>query len=87
MKQRLLQKMIEQRVLETADYIINTNCTLRQAASHFGYSKSTVDIDVNDRLIFLDNGRYQKVRKVLEINKAERHLRGGMQTAKMRKGS
>lgn len=86
MKQEKLQKMIEQRALEIADYIVDTKCTIRQAASHFGYSKSTIDVDVNDRLKSIDNGRYQKVREVLEVNKEERALRGGMQLAKIRKG-
>ncbi len=78
---------IEERACELAAYIIENNATVRTAAKEFGVSKSTVHKDLTDRLRTLDRGLYQKVKRVLEQNKAERHIRGGMATRRKYKGS
>ncbi len=71
---------IEERAVSLAQYIINTGDTVRGAAKKFGVSKSTVHKDVSERLIHINFALAQEVRKVLDENKAERHIRGGMAT-------
>jgi len=71
---------IDQRACELAVYIIETGATVRAAARHFGISKSTVHKDLSQRLPRCNRSLYQQVRKVLDINKAQRHIRGGMAT-------
>ncbi len=71
---------IKQRVLTIGTYIAETNATVREAAALFGVSKSSVHKDMTERLEVINPGLYEKVRKVLDVNKAERHLRGGMAT-------
>ena len=71
---------IEERAKVLATYIIETKSTVRQAAKKFNVSKSTVHKDVSDRLIHINRALAQDVRKVLDENKAERHIRGGMAT-------
>ncbi len=71
---------IEERAVSLAQYIINTGDTVRGAAKKFGVSKSTVHKDVSERLIHINYALSQEVRKVLDENKAERHIRGGMAT-------
>lgn len=71
---------IEERAIGLAQYIINTGDTVRGAAKKFGVSKSTVHKDVSERLIHINYALAQEVRKVLDENKAERHIRGGMAT-------
>ena len=71
---------IERRVRDLAVYIIEKNATVREAAKHFGVSKSTVHKDLTERLRDVDRSLYAQVRAVLEQNKAERHLRGGEAT-------
>ena len=75
-----MKAYIEERVLELAHYIISTNSTVRAAAKKFRVSKSTVHKDVTERLQELNPGLAVEVKDVLESNKAERHLRGGMAT-------
>lgn len=77
-----MKEYIEERVLLIAAFIISSGCTVRQAAVRFGVSKSTVHKDMDERLQELDRGLYERVRKVLLHNKAERHLRGGEATKK-----
>lgn len=72
--------LIEERAVSLAQYIINTGDTVRGAAKKFGVSKSTVHKDVSERLIHINYALSQEVRKVLDENKAERHIRGGMAT-------
>jgi putative DeoR family transcriptional regulator (stage III sporulation protein D) len=67
-------------------YIIEHNATVRDAAKHFGVSKSTVHKDLAERLRHIDRALYVQVRAVLEQNKAERHLRGGEATRRKYKG-
>ena len=71
---------IEERAVDIAHYIIEENATVRQAAKHFGVSKSTVHKDVADRLSAIQPTLAPEARKVLDLNKAERHIRGGMAT-------
>lgn len=75
-----MKEYIEERVIDIANYIIKENVTVRQAAKKFGISKSTVHKDVSERLIYINPALAGEVRKVLDVNKAERHIRGGMAT-------
>ena len=71
---------IEERAVELARYIIETKDTVRSTAKKFGVSKSTVHKDVSDRLLKINPILAKQVREILDENKAERHLRGGMAT-------
>lgn len=71
---------IEKRAIELAEYIIDSKDTVRGAAKKFGISKSTVHKDVSQRLLKINPLLATEVRKVLDENKAERHIRGGMAT-------
>lgn len=75
-----LKDYIERRVIESANYIIENKMTVRACARRFGVSKSTVHKDMTTRLPKLNRRLYLKVRKVLDINKQERHIRGGLAT-------
>ncbi len=75
-----MKEYIEERAVEIGTYIIQSNATVRQTARKFGVSKSTVHKDVSERLISINPGIAKEVRKVLDINKAERHIRGGLAT-------
>ena len=68
--------------MEIANYIVENNATVRQAAKQFGISKSTVHKDITDadRLLRIDPELAAKARHILDINKSERHIRGGMAT-------
>lgn len=70
----------EERAIKLAQYIIEENATVRQAAKKFMISKSTVHKDVTQRLIQVNPNLQQEVQQVLEKNKQERHIRGGMAT-------
>ena len=71
---------LEARAVQLAHYIVENNATVRQAANVFGVSKSTVHKDVTERLEHYNISLAKQVREVLDVNKAERHLRGGMAT-------
>lgn len=75
-----MKGIVEQRAIKLAEYIVENKATVRDAAKIFGISKSTVHIDVSQRLKRLNPSLYNDVRKILDINKAERHIRGGMAT-------
>ncbi len=75
-----MREDIEDRVIEEARYIIETKCTVRMAGKYFHVGKSTVHKDVSERLEFIDKDMFYKVKKILEINLAERHVRGGEAT-------
>lgn len=81
-----MRTSIEERACELAAFIIENNTTVRAAAKRFGISKSTVHKDVTERLEYIDRTLYHRVRKVLEQNKAERHIRGGDATRRKYKG-
>jgi putative DeoR family transcriptional regulator (stage III sporulation protein D) len=68
-------------------YITETGATVRAAARHFGISKSTVHKDLQQRLPQCNKLLYKQVRQVLDTNKAQRHIRGGMATRKKYKGT
>ena len=76
----LLKSYIEERAAEIAKYIIDNNATVRQTAKQFGISKSTVHKDVTERLIQINPSLAHEARKVLDVNKSERHIRGGLAT-------
>ena len=71
---------IEERTIELAKFIRSHKCTVRDAAREFGISKSTVHKDVTEKLSHIDPDLYEDIRKILDLNKAERHLRGGEAT-------
>ena len=77
---------MEERACELALYMIEHKATVRGAAKKFGISKSTVHKDIQDRLPTFNRPLYLQVKAVLEENKAERHIRGGLATRKKYKG-
>ena len=81
-----LKGNIEERACQLALYIIENKATVRAAAQKFGISKSTVHKDLQDRLPAFNKPLYLQVKAVLDENKAERHIRGGIATRKKYKG-
>jgi len=77
---------MEKRACELAVYMIETGATVRAAARHFGISKSTVHKDLSQRLKQYNYALYLQVREVLDVNKQQRHIRGGMATRRKYKG-
>ena len=77
---------IEERACDLALYIIENQATVRTAAKQFGISKSTVHKDLSQRLPASNRSLYLQVRQVLDVNKAERHIRGGIATRRKYKG-
>lgn len=75
-----MKDYIEERAIDIANYIIENNATVRQTAKQFGISKSTVHKDVTDRLMQVNPALAKEARKVLDVNKSERHIRGGLAT-------
>lgn len=75
-----MKDVLTERVKSVARYIINNKCTIRAAAKNFGISKSTVHKDVTERLGYIDISMYRQIKKLMEINKSERHIRGGEAT-------
>ena len=75
-----MKEYIEERAVDIANYIIERNATVRQAAGTFGVSKSTVHKDMADRLKKINPTLAKEVRKILDVNKSERHIRGGLAT-------
>lgn len=71
---------IEERAVEVAKYIIDNNATVRQTAKEFGVSKSTIHKDVTERLERINPSMAKDARKILDVNKSERHIRGGLAT-------
>ena len=82
-----MKDYIEERAIGIAGYIIDHNATVRQTAKAFGISKSTVHMDVAQRLQRISPGLYNEVREVLDVNKAQRHIRGGLATREKYKAS
>jgi len=81
-----LKSNIEERACDLANYIIENKATVRAAAKEFGISKSTVHKDLSERLKLFNRPLYSQVKEVLETNKAERHIRGGIATRIKYKG-
>ncbi len=73
---------VEDRSVLLGQYIAETRATVRSTAKKFGVSKSTVHKDVAERLKYVNSQLYQEVKQVLEVNKAQRHIRGGLATKK-----
>lgn len=82
----VLKSNIEERACDLAVYIIENKATVRAAAKKFGISKSTVHKDLSERLEYINRPLYLQVKEVLEFNKAERHIRGGLATRRKYKG-
>ncbi|MCI5538875.1 MAG: sporulation transcriptional regulator SpoIIID [Oscillospiraceae bacterium] len=75
-----MNEIVEERAVELGEYIVAHKSTVRAAAKKFGISKSTVHTDVAQRLKKLSPSLYAQVREVLDVNKAQRHIRGGLAT-------
>ena len=75
-----MKEYIEERAVAIANYIIDYHATVRQTAKKFGISKSTVHKDVTERIVQINPTLAAEARKVLDVNKSERHIRGGMAT-------
>ena len=81
-----MHDQIEERAQKLGIYMIENNATVRSAATVFGVSKSTVHKDLTERLRRINPNLFEQVRVVLEQNKAERHIRGGIATRKKYRG-
>ncbi len=81
-----MTQSMEKRACELAVYIVETGATVRAAARHFGISKSTVHKDLTQRLKYCNYSLYLQARAVLDENKRERHIRGGLATRRKYKG-
>ena len=77
---------IEERACDVARYIVENRSTVRAAAKEFGISKSTVHKDITQRLEKVNPSLFAEVRVLLDVNKAERHIRGGLATRRKYKG-
>ncbi len=77
---------IEERACQLAAYIVENGATVRAAARKFGISKSTVHKDISERLPAFNRTLYTQVKEVLDTNKAQRHIRGGIATRKKYRG-
>ena len=75
-----MKDYIEERAIEIANFIIDEKATVRQTAKKFGVSKSTVHKDVTERLLQINPSLAARARIVLDVNKSERHIRGGLAT-------
>ena len=82
-----MKGVVEERAVELGEYILQNNATVRAAAKRFHISKSTVHKDVAERLQTVDPQLYGQVRHVLEVNKAQRHIRGGQATRRKYRGN
>ena len=81
-----MKEDLNKRACELAVYMIETGATVRSAARHFGISKSTVHKDLTQRLEDCNQPLFLQVRSILDLNKQERHIRGGMATRRKYKG-
>lgn len=75
-----MKGIVEERAAMLGEYIIESKATVRSAAKKFGISKSTVHKDVSQRLKSVNPGLYKEVREILDTNKNQRHIRGGIAT-------
>ena len=75
-----MRQSIKERVLKTAEFIVEKQATVRSAAQAMGVSKSTVHSDMTTRLVFLDKDAFESVKAILDKNREERHIRGGEKT-------
>ena len=77
-----MKENIDERAVELANYIIENKSTVRATAQKFGISKSTVHKDLTERLYYANRSLFYKVKELLEFNKSQRHIRGGLATRK-----
>ena len=77
-----MKGLVEERASMLGEYIIESKATVRKAAQKFGISKSTVHKDVSQRLKYINPKLYKEVKSILELNKSQRHIRGGLATKK-----
>ena len=77
-----MKGMVEERAVELGNYMVRHQATVRAAAKEFGISKSTVHMDVAKRLRKINPQLYKEVKAILDVNKAQRHIRGGLATRK-----
>ena len=84
--ERVLKGNMEERAERLAQYIIENRATVRAAAQKFGISKSTVHKDISERLPQFNRALYLQVKAILDVNKAQRHIRGGIATRKKYRG-
>lgn len=77
-----MKGLLEERASMLGEYIIESKATVRKAAQKFGISKSTVHKDVSQRLKYINPKLYKEVKSILELNKSQRHIRGGLATKK-----
>lgn len=82
----MANNVIDDRATRLGEFIVENNATVRRAAKQFGVSKSTVHKDVSQRLKYIDNSLYRDVKNVLAVNKAQRHIRGGLATKRKYEG-
>ncbi len=75
-----MKGIVEERAAMLGEYIIESKATVRSAAKKFGISKSTVHKDVSQRLRSVNPAMYREVREILDTNKSQRHIRGGIAT-------
>lgn len=75
-----MKGIVEERAAMLGEYILKSKATVRSAAKKFGVSKSTVHKDVSERLKYINPSLYKDVKNVLELNKSQRHIRGGLAT-------
>lgn len=75
-----MNKLIQDRAIRLATYISKQKTTIRKTALYFGISKSTVYKDISERLKYINMPLYNKVKKILKMNKSQRHIRGGLAT-------
>ncbi len=75
-----MKSYIEERILSVADYTIDHHSTVRETAKKFGISKSTVHKDLRERLPLINSSLSEDVNRILDFNKSERHIRGGLAT-------
>ena len=75
-----MKTYIEERAMEIARYIIDNNTTVRQAAKHFGLARVTVHKDVTERLVQVNPSLAAEAQQSVDVNKSERHIRGGLAT-------
>ena len=77
-----MRGIVEERAVMLGEYILQSKATVREVAKKFAVSKSTVHKDVSERLKYINPSLYKEVKTILELNKAQRHIRGGLATKK-----
>ena len=79
----ILNKHIKERVIAVSNYILKTNCTIRDASKIFKVSKSTIHKDIQDRLNYIDQKKYHEIKKIMQEHISQRHIKGGESTRQL----